>query len=461
MQPVSSIVDLFATHAGMLTTPTRENLGVLLRGALLAPGSRTVTGCLRAAWPWAEKDWRAYENVLRRACVPALALARDLFRLVLELLPDDAVVELAIDETLVRRYGPKVVGLGLHRDAVRSSHTHNAVTPGHKWVVVSVVVKLPFVHRALALPIVCALYTAKTHASRNRTQPLHTTHRTVCEIARILVRRAVRWAPERRFRILGDGTYGTHGLADAFNAASPIAELRRTTLVSRLKPDAATYAPPPPYTGKGRPRVKGKKLPKPQQVAQAPETRWERLTVDWYGAVRKTVLVCSRTGLWYRCGSGLTEIRWVVVRDPAGQKKDEVLFTTDLSLPPQEIVEAFVRRWNLETTFQEAREHLGLETLRNRSAKAVRHSAPMLLSVYTLVATWFARSVERPEAWKQETPWYRKPSVTFSDMLVAARQDVLGEILLPRAFSEADDSKVAALAQLVLHLGPAPTRRPA
>ncbi len=451
MRPVSSIVDLFASHAAMLTTPTRENLGVLLRGALLAPGPRTVTGCLRAAWPWAQKDWRVYENVLRRACVPIRALSRELFRMVMELLPDDAVIELVVDETLVRRYGPQVVGVGMHRDAVRSSHTHNTLTPGHKWIVVSVIVRLPFVQRALALPVACALYTAKKKAPRNRTEPLRPTHKTVGEIARVLVRMIARWAPERRCRVLGDGLYGSHDLADAFNPASAIEALRRVTLVSRFKPDGALYAPPPPSRGAGRPRVKGAQLPAPRQTAQDPATHWDRLTVAWYGAKHKTLDVCSGTGLWYRCGSAATEVRWVVVRDPAGEKKDEVFFTTEPSLPPQEIVEAFVRRWGEETTFQEAREHLGLETLRNRTATSVRRSAPMLLAVYTLVVVWFAKSVEHPEHWKQEAPWYRKPSVTFSDMLVAARHDVLSEILLLRSPTDTDDSKVSAAVQFVLH----------
>ena len=459
MRPVSSIVDLFARHAGVLTVPTRENLSVLLRGALLAPGARTVTGCLRAAWPWAEKDWRTYENVPRRARVPIRALARESFHMALELVPPDAVVELAVDETLVRRYGPHVVGVGMHRDAVRSSHSQHLVTPGHKWVVVSMVVRLPSVHRALALPIASALYTAKKKAPRSRTEPLRPKHRTVGEIARVLVRMIARWAPQRRLRVLGDGLYGSHDLADAFNPRSPVEELRRVTLVSRFKRDAALYAPPPPYKGSGRPSVKGKKLPAPRQTAMDPATHWDRLSVAWYGAKRKTIDACSGTGLWYRCGSAATEVRWVLARDPKGEKKDEVFFSTDTSLTPQEIVEAFVRRWAMETTFQEARDLLGLETLRNRAETSVRRSVPMLLSVYTLVVVWFAKTVEEPEQWKQEAPWYKKPSLTFSDMLVAAREDVLNEILLPRTLPDVDDSKAAPPVRVVLYPASVPRIR--
>ena len=181
--------------------------------------------------------------------------------------------------------------------------------------------------------------------------------------------------------------------------------------------------------GKGRPRIKGRRLPTPEHVAKNPRTKWQRAVVDWYGGTRRAKRLCSGKGLWYKCGCGVTEVRWVVVRDPEGKHKDEVFFTTDMNLTPKEIVEAFVRRWSLETTFQEAREHLGLETLRNRSGEAVRRSVPMLLGLYSLTVVWFARHVRHPERCRRNRPWYVKDSVTFSDMLAAARKDVLQEAI--------------------------------
>lgn len=461
LEPVSTMMAVFASFGPALTAPTAQNLGVLLRGAVLAPGARTVTGCLVAAWPWVTKHWSAYANVLRRARLPMGQLARGLFGLIVELIPDHAVIDLAVDETLVRRWGPRVVGVGMHRDAVRSSHRRNAVSPGHKWVVLSVVVGLAFVHRALALPVACVLYTTKKHARRNRAKGPYRRHRTLSELTLLLVRMVVRWAPERRFRLIGDGAYGTHDLADALNRASRSPSLRRVTLVSRFKMNAALYARRPAYSGRGRPRVKGRKLRSPGEVAADRRTRWSRITVDWYGATRKEVKVCSRSGLWYRCGSGATAVRWVVVRDPEGRRDDEVFFTTDVAMTPQEIVETFVRRWGLETTFQEARGHLGLETLRNRSVDAVRRSVPLLLAAYSVVVVWFAKHVRTPEAHKQHRPWYTKPSVTFSDMLAAARQDVLAELLLPRSGAETVESKVPSWLEVGLHQQLASIRRPA
>ena len=143
MTIVSTFVMLMASFDPALSTRTAASLAVLLRGSVLSPGARTVTACLLAAWPWVKKDWRAYENVLRRAKINLLWLARIMFGLALQLLPQEAPIYLAIDETLVRRWGPYVPAVGMHRDPVQSSHGRNAVNPGHKWVTVSVVVRLP------------------------------------------------------------------------------------------------------------------------------------------------------------------------------------------------------------------------------------------------------------------------------------------------------------------------------
>ena len=80
--------------------------------------------------------------------------------------------------------------------------------------------------------------------------------------------------------------------------------------------------------------------------------------------------------------------RWVLVRDPEGKKTDEVFFTTSRILSAMQIIEYYMRRWPLEITFQEVREHLGLETMRNRSRNAIIRSVPFLLSVYSIVIVW-------------------------------------------------------------------------
>ena len=459
MDTVSTLMVLMASFNSAFTAPTAANVGVLLRGALLAHGPRTVTGCLLAAWPWVDKHWSAYANVPRRARMDLHLLSWILFQMILKLIPWDAIIELIVDESLVRRYGPHVVGVGMHRDAVRSSKARSTATPGHKWVVLSVVVRLPFVHRVLALPLASAMYTTKKHAKRNREKRPYNRHRTIGELTKLLVRMVVRWAPNRRFHLIGDAAYGTHDLADAMNPESKTYGFRQVTLISRFRMDAAMYAPKPAYSGFGRPAQKGKRLPSPAAVAKSRRANWEDVVVDWYGGTRKAVRLCSRTGLWYKCGNQVKQVRWVVVRVPKGKRKDEVFFTTDLTLTPKQIVETYIRRWSLETTFQELREHLGLETLRNRTSQAVRRSVPLLMGLYSLVVVWFARHVRNPKRYKRETPWYTKRSVTFSDMLAAARQDILREVLFIDSGSKTAEFFLQSLSETPLDTSNEPIRR--
>lgn len=434
MDSLSTFATLFASFASVVTAPTAQSMAVLLRGAVLAPRARTVTGCLVAAWPWVDKRWQSYSNVLRRAKMNMPQMARLLFEMILSLLPDDAPVYLAVDETLVRRWGRFVPAVGMHHDAVQSSHKRNVVNPGHKWVVLSVLIRLPCMNRPVALPILSALYTAEKQAKHNYAERLYRRHRTVPELTLLLVRMVARWVPQRHLIVVGDGAYATHNLARAFCPKSPYKTLRRTCLVSRFRFDAATYGQADPCAGSaGRPRVKGQKLPSPGQIIQhARPEDWQPAKIDWYAGSRKHVQLYTGTGLWYKSGLGAKTVRWVVVRDPAGACRDEIFFTTAPDLTPVEIVEMIVRRWSLETTFQEMREHLGLETLRNWSRTAVGRSVPLLLSVYSLIVVWFSLEVDEPAGCRLSRPWYEKQHTTFSDMLEAARVDILSELINDR-----------------------------
>jgi len=429
---VSTFMAIFANINLVLTRPTALNLCVLVRGALLATGERTVTSCLRAAWPWVRKHFSSYENVLRRSKLDGRDLSRFLFNLILRLLPDENPIILIVDETLVRRYGPYVAGLGVHRDSLRSSCKRSGLSLGHKWVVLSVALKLPFMRCCVALPILSRLYVSPSPARRSQVT-CDIKHRSPARIAKALVAIVVRWAPSRKFVLVGDKVYGSHNLADTFNGKSSNPRMRAVSLVSRMQPDAGLYAPPPVReSGRGRRRVKGEKLLNPAQEAAREDARWEKTEVAWYGGTRKEVKLLTGEGLWYKCGSKATWTRWVLVRYDGGRRGDEVYFTTDKGLEPGGVVELYVLRWSLETTFEETRRHLGLETLRNRTLTAVQRSVPMLLALYSLTIVWFAIQSKEHTTRAGSAPWYKKEAITYSDILDAAREDILMELILIR-----------------------------
>jgi DDE superfamily endonuclease len=401
------------------TYPTFDRFATLMAAAVLTPGRRTVANLVRTLGPLADGHPTTYQRVLSSASWSGLLLGLLLARFLLHhLLPADPVV-LVGDDTVDGHTGKNVYGKARHRDPVRSTKSYTAWRYGHKWVVLAVLVRFPFATRPWALPVLVDLCRA-AEDDRRRKRPHRTPARLMCRLLRLLLLRF----PKRRFVFVGDSGYGTHEVARFCHRHRP-----RLTLVSKLHPDANLFEPPPPYAGAGRPRVKGPALPKPREAAAA--ARGRRATVGWYGGGTRRVEVVTGTGRWYRSGRGLVPLRWVFVHDKSGTHRDEYLYATDPALLPEAVVGYYTARWNIETTFQELRSCLGLESTRGWCPKTVLRAAPCLFGLYSAVAVLY-RAL--PES-KRSGPvaWPGKPGVTFSDALGAVRRWLWSEWVLPRA----------------------------
>jgi hypothetical protein len=405
--------------APAFTRPTLRRFLVLFGAAILTTGRRTVANLLRTAAPLTTGHITTYQRVLSSASWSAMRLACGLCRLVLSLVPADRPIPLVGDDTVESHPGRKVYGKARHRDPVRSSHSYTAWRYGHKWVVLAVLVRFPGATRPWALPVLVDLYRSEED-DRLRRRP----HRTPARIMASLLRVMLLWFPDRSFVFVGDAGYGTHELARFASRHRP-----RLTLVSKLHPEANLFEPPPPYRGKGRPPVKGPRRPKPRQAATAAELRTE--TVGWYGGGTRTVGVAGGAGHWYKAGEGLVPIAWVFVRDQSGTHRDEYFFSTDPAMSSIAMVEAYTGRWNLETTFQELRCHLGLETTRGWCRRTVLRAAPCLFGLYTVVALLYQALPESKRS--GGVSWPGKAGVTFSDAMAAVRLWLWREWVFPQA----------------------------
>jgi hypothetical protein len=403
-----------------LTRPTGLRFATLLAAALLTTGCHTVANLLRTLRHLGPGHPTDYRRVLSRAPWSGLALGCSLARLLLNTFAPDGPVVLVGDDTVDGHPGREVYGKARHRDPVRSTHTHTVWRYGHKWVVLAVLARLPFTTRPWALPVLVDLYRS-TEDDKKRRRP----HRTPAQLMCRLLRLALMRIPGRCFIFVGDGGYGTHEVARFCREHRD-----RLTLVSKLHPEANLYEPPPPYSGKGRPRIKGGRRPKPSQAVAAAK-RLSRRRVGWYGGGSRRVGVLSGTGHWYKGGRGLVPIRWVFVRDPEGTHRDEYFFTTDLGLTPEAVVGHYAGRWNLETTFQESRAHLGFGTTRGRCQQTVLRAAPCLLGLYSVVALLYHALPERERSGLVQ--WPGKAGLTFSDALCAVRRWLRSEAVLPQA----------------------------
>ena len=413
------LADVLLPLADAFTTPTFDRFALLTLSALLTTGRRTVANLLRTLRGLAPGHRTSYQRVLSSARWSGLQLACHLCRQVLHLLPDDRPVLLVGDDTVDGHKGKRVWGKARHRDPVRSTKSYTAWRYGHRWVVLAVLVHLPFSRRPWALPVLADLYRSEDD-NRRRGRPHRTPAQLLCRLVAVLLR----WFPERRFVLVGDAGYGTHEVARFCHARRP-----RLTLVSKLHPQANLFEPPPPYTGRGRPRVKGRALPKPSRAAA--QARLRTAVVRWYGGGTRWVSLASGRGHWYKSGRGLVPLRWVFVRDRQGTHRDEYFYTTDPALSPEGIIGLYAWRWNIETTFQEARAHLGLETTRGWCRRTVLRAAPCLLGLYSVVALLF---VGLPEGERRgSVQWPGKAVVTFSDALTAVRRWLWSSWVFPQA----------------------------
>lgn len=405
--------------ASAFTAPTFERFVSLTLAALLTSGRRTVANLLRTLGTLAPGHRTSYQRVLSQARWSGLQTAHYLTHLVLCLIPADHPVVLIGDDTVDGHKGKRVWGKARHRDPVRSSHSYTAWRYGHKWVVLTALIPFPCTSRPWALPLLVDLYRGPSDNLQQRR--LHRTPaQRLCRLVAILLR----WFPQRRFVLVGDSGYGTHAMARFC-----LAHRDRLTLVSKLHPQANLYEAPPPYTGKGRPRVKGAALPKPSETAAG--ARLRRTVVHWYGGGTRRVTLTGGMGHWYKSSHGVVPLRWVFVRDQEGTHRDEYFYTTDPALSLESIVGYYTRRWNIETTFQEARAHLGLETTRGWCRRTVQRAAPCLFGLYTIVALLFANLPE--EKRRGAVYWPGKSHVTFSDAITVVRQWLWSDWVFPQA----------------------------
>lgn len=399
-----------------MSAPTRANAAVLIGGTILACGRRTVTAALSVLGLEAS-NFSRYHRFFNRAAWSPMLLARLLFLLLVRaFLAADAPVELVVDETLERRRSRKLAYLGLFRDPVRSTARHLQYSWGVRWLCFSLLARVPWSSRRWALPFLVLPLLSEKAAQR-----LKRPHRTVVAQTQQVLRHLRSWVPGRAVTVVGDGSYAAISLVRCCQ------ECRRPLrLISRLRLDAALYDfPAPRRPGQRGPLAKkGPRQPRLADRVTAPETRWERVTLRWYGGADRALEVATGTALWYRAGGDPVPLRWVLVRSPEGEERPitaGACFCSDLTATPVEIVQGFVGRWNLEVTFEELRAHLGFETQRQWSRQASNRVTPCLFGLFSIVVL-LGQALHPEHLPVRASRWYRKEEATFADVLAAVRR---------------------------------------
>jgi len=390
---------------------------VLITGAILARGQRTVTAVLRVMGLGDEKHFVNYHRVLQRAVWSSLAVSGTLLLLLIQTFVPTGPLLIGGDDTIERRWGLQIAARGIYRDPVRSSQSHFVKASGLRWLTLMLLVPVPFAQRVWALPFLTILAPSERYYEKKGRA-----HKKLTDWLRQALLQVRRWVPQRAIVFVADSSYAVLDLlACMTHLATPI------TMVVRFRMDAALYEPAAPRQPgqRGRTRKKGARLPTLAQVAANPHTRWQRQVVRyWYGELKRPIEITSGTAVWFHGGHPAVPIRWVIVRDPLGKFKTQALLCTDLQAQPHQIVEWFIQRWRLEVTFRDVREHLGVETQRQWSDLAIARTTPALLGLYSLITVLAHRLAQRGKVLTRRTAWYRKPRPTFSDALAAVRYEL-------------------------------------
>ena len=426
----TDILAVLAPFASEFSRPTWKNIQILLIGAILCRGPRRISSILRVMGLSNINNFSKYHRVLSRANWDGLRLAKILLSLLLQLLPSSWPILIAVDETLERRQGQKIKAKGLYRDAVRSSQSNVVISSGLKWESMALIMPLPWCKRPWALPFLTVLA-----PSKRANEVAGKRHKTSIDWTKQMVTVISRWL-KRPWILVGDGAYACMDLAITCVA-------RGVALISRLRLDAQLFDFPVFEKKKlGRKPIKGQRICLKELLKDATKI-WCKETVFWYGGETRDVEYLSLTCLWYQAGKPPVRLRVILVKTPEGKNEAEPFFSTDVNMAPADIIKNFVLRWNLEVTFEETRAHLGIETQRQWSDKAIARTTPLLMGLFsfvTLIA--FTMNQTKTLVSMELTSWYdKKGELTFSDIIALVRRSIWSNLYFSKSENSSDFDK--------------------
>lgn len=409
---VAALLETLEAVRGVFTSPTFENFRVLALGWMLTPGHHAVTAALVVTGISKERDHSAFHRFFSLARWSRDELGRALFFKAMELVPKCGAVLLSLDDTLANKKGEEVFGIGCHIDAVRSTKKHKVFAFGHVWIVLCLVVRLPFSERPWSLPVLFRLYRSKKECESNDGDYLKKT-----ELAREMMLVFSSWEVMRRVEIVADSAYCNNTVV---NRLPP-----NLVFIGTMRPDAAVTAKPRQVPGKkqtGRPRVRGDRRPSPEQLAKDDSRPWNQVEATLYGE-NKTVDYKEMRCQWYRACGGLL-LKIIVTPTKTGKVPYRVFFCTDPMVSVQYLLEQYASRWSIEVTFFDIKQYLGFADSQAWSEAAVQRTAPFVGYLYTFIVIWYATAGKgSPLDIIPHRPWYTtKRCPSFADMLGAAQR---------------------------------------
>lgn len=426
MELVPGFLQLLQPLASTMTAPTFNSMITVLTGWVFT-SRRTVTRMILAAGSSADKHYSSYHRVFSEARWSLDSVGLVVFDLIRSFCGE--VVMLALDDTLARKRGLKMFGCGMHYDPLLSSRGKKIANWGHSWVMLGVIVALPFrPGHYFCLPILFRLYLNKKKAQKHRRS-----YRTRPELAVEMLAKLCQYRGLQRFHVVADSAYGGKSVLNHLP--------KNCDLTSRLVKDARLYdAPPQRKAGaKGRPRVRGSKLPTPQEMLAG---RCRHVSLDIYGRSEKVRIAHVEARMFTAPNRPLCI---VAVEALAGGRGQEAFYSTCHHASAEGVITWYAQRWSIEVAFHDCKQHLGFEEPQGWSRKAVERTAPIAMLLYSMIVLWFAREGHRAYQ-PLECPWYTKKSdPSFADMIATLRRQSVRQKVLSLALRGPGSRKIKQL----------------
>jgi len=385
---------------GVFTRPSLGSFLALAAGWVLCRTRRTTTGLIVAADAAQTKHFSSYHRLFSQAAWSARRFWLGILQVAVRRLCPSGPLVLVGDDTVQGKCGRKISGASNWRNACGSTRQQYRFLWGLDLIILGLAVG--FRGKTFCLPINLRLYRKEADCRRSG-RPYHTRN----ELMREMVQEALEALPGRPLVLLADGHFATRTL---LSKVPP-----NLTAITPLRRDAAIWRLPGPRErgAKGRPAAKGPRLPPPEALARDGRRPWQ---VTPGGRRVKTFEV-----LWYGVIKA-QRIRLVIVRQKNPREPYEYFLCTDPSWTPDAILSTYARRWTIEITIRDAKQHGGLADAQCRAAQAVEPQHAFTLGMMTLVMAWYmdvGHQSDRLGLW----PWYRhKRGPTFLDMLAHARR---------------------------------------
>jgi len=433
MELVPCFVHLLQPFATTMTAPTFDSFVTVVTGWVFAR-RRTVTRMILAAGETADKHYSSYHRVFSAARWSLDVAGLAIFDLMRRFLGD--VVMLAVDDTLARKRGLKMFGCGMHYDPLLSSRSKTITHWGHSWVVLGVIVELPFrPGHYFCLPILFRLYLNKTKAKKHRR-----VYRKRSELAVEMLDVLCEHQENQRFHVVADSAYGGKTVLCHLPA--------NCDLTSRLVKDARLYNAPPvrqPGTN-GRPRKRGNRLSTPSQML---DRRCRRVSLDIYGRTETARLADCEARMHSAPQRPLRVVAMEALRGGRGQ---EAFYSTCHEATAEQVIAWYASRWSVEVTFHDCKQQLGFQEPQGWSRRAVERTAPLAMLLYSLIVLWFAREGYRYYQ-PLDCPWYTsKTDPSFADMLTTLRRKSMRQKVLALALRGPGSRKIKQLLENTIAL---------